>query len=75
GKARRVLEELTGTHISIYEPYVVVIGDYETASIAKKAVEMLVEGRAHSTVYKYVDQEMFALKRKRVTELWKKGEL
>lgn len=72
GKTRRILEELTGTYISVYETYVAIIGDYETASIAKKAIEMLIEGRTHSTVYKYVDQEMFALKRRRITELWRK---
>jgi ribosomal RNA assembly protein len=70
GKARRNLEELTGTYISIYGPYVAIIGDYETANIAKKAIEMLVEGRMHSTVYKYIDREMFTLRRKRMTELW-----
>jgi ribosomal RNA assembly protein len=74
GKARRNLEELTGTYISIYGPYVAIIGDYETANIAKKAIEMLVEGRMHSTVYKYIDREMFTLRRKRMTELWRKRE-
>jgi arCOG04150 universal archaeal KH domain protein len=74
GKARRNLEELTGTYISVYGPYVAIIGDYETANIAKKAIEMLVEGRMHSTVYKYVDREMFTLRRKRMTELWRKRE-
>ena len=74
GKARRNLEELTGTYISVYEPYVAIIGDYDTANIAKKAVEMLIEGRMHSTVYKYVDREMFTLKRKRMTELWRQRE-
>ncbi|MEM4717158.1 MAG: KH domain-containing protein [Desulfurococcaceae archaeon] len=74
GKARKILEELTGTYISIYEPYVAIIGDYETSNIAKKAVEMLVEGRMHSTVYRYVDREMFTLRRKRMTELWREKE-
>lgn len=75
GKARRNLEELTGTFISVYEPYVAIIGDYETANIAKKAVEMLIEGRMHSTVYRYVDREMFTLKRRRMTELWRREEI
>lgn len=72
GKARKALEELTGTYISVYESSVAIIGDYETANIAKKAIEMLIEGRMHSTVYKYVDREMFSLKRKRMTELWRR---
>lgn len=74
GKARKILEELTGTYISVYEPYVAIIGDYETSNIAKKAIEMLIEGRMHSTVYRYVDREMFTLKRRRMTELWRERE-
>lgn len=72
GRARRVLEEMTGTYISVYEPYVAIIGDYETAEVAKNAVEMLIEGRTHATVYRYVDREMFAIKRSRRTQLWEK---
>lgn len=74
GKARRVLEELTGTYISVYEHYVAIVGDYETANIAKRAIEMLIEGRMHSTVYRYVDREMFTLRRRRMTELWRREE-
>jgi len=72
GKARRILEEMTGAYISVYETYVAIIADYEVSSIVKKAVEMLIEGRAHSTVYKYIDREVFSLKRRRITELWKR---
>jgi len=74
GKARRILEEYTGTYISIYDHYVAIIGDYETANIAKKAIEMLIQGRMHATVYKYIDREMYTLRRKRMTELWRKEE-
>jgi ribosomal RNA assembly protein len=74
GKARRILEEYTGTYISIYDHYVAIIGEYETANIAKKAIEMLIQGRMHATVYKYIDREMYALRRRRMTELWRKEE-
>lgn len=71
GRARRVLEEMTGTYISVYEPYIAIIGDYESAEVAKNAVEMLVQGRMHSTVYKYVEREMFAIRRSRRMKLWR----
>jgi ribosomal RNA assembly protein len=74
GKARRILEEYTGTYISIYDHYVAIIGDYETANIAKKAIEMLIQGRMHTTVYKYIDREMYTLRRRRMTELWRREE-
>jgi ribosomal RNA assembly protein len=72
GKTRRILEEMTGAYISIYETFVAIIASYEVSNVVKKAVEMLTEGRPHSTVYKYIDREMFTLKRKGVTEMWKR---
>lgn len=72
GKTRRILEEMTGAYISVYETYVAIIASYEVSSVVKRAIEMLIEGRAHSTVYKYVDREMFSLKRRGMTELWRK---
>jgi len=71
GKARRAIEEMTGTYITVYDNHVAIIGDYETASIAKEAIEMLIEGRQHSTVYRYLERAMFDLRRSRMTQLWR----
>ena len=70
GKARKTIEEMTGTYISIYDNYVAIIGDFETANIAKQAIEMLIQGRQHSTVYRFLERTMFRLRRARMTELW-----
>ncbi len=72
GKARRTIEEITGTYISIYRDYVAIIGDYESANIAKEAIEMLIQGRQHSTVYRFLEREMYLEKRRRMRELWRK---
>ncbi|MEM0026681.1 MAG: KH domain-containing protein [Ignisphaera sp.] len=72
GKARKNLEEMTGTDISIYDDYVAIIGDYESVNIAREAVLMLIEGRQHSTVYKYVDKAMRQVRRSRMVTLWEK---
>lgn len=74
GRARRMIEEMTGTYISIYQTIIAIIGDYESANIAKTAIEMLIEGRRHSTVYTYIEREIEKLKRKRMRELWKPRE-
>ncbi|MGC9121587.1 MAG: KH domain-containing protein [Thermogladius sp.] len=74
GKARRVLEEMTGTFISVYDNNIAIIGDYESAQVARTAVEMLIEGRRHSTVYSYIEREMDKLKRRRMRELWRPKE-
>jgi ribosomal RNA assembly protein len=70
GRARRTLEEMTGTDIVVGDTYVAIIGDYERAMVAKEAVEMLAQGRMHSTVYKRVDRLMREVKRRERLRLW-----
>lgn len=72
GKARRNIEEVTGTYVSIYRDYIAIIGDYESANIAKEAIEMLIQGRQHSTVYRFLERKMYLEKRRRMRELWRK---
>ena len=74
GRARRTLEDMTGTYINVGDTIVAIIGDYERAMAAKKAVEMLVEGRMHSTVYKYLDRILHEIKRREHLKLWAKDE-
>jgi len=73
GRARRTIEEMTGTYISVYRTYVGIIGDYESAQAAREAVEMLIRGRQHSTVYRYLERVMSRIKRDRWTRLWRTG--
>ncbi len=70
GKARKNLEEMTGTYISVYDDKVAIIGDYESAEVARQAIMMLIEGRQHSTVYRYLERELRKLKKHRLTDLW-----
>lgn len=72
GKAKRNIEEYTKTRISVYETYVSIMGDYESIELAKTAIEMLLQGRQHSTVYRYLEEASFTLKRRRMTDLWMK---
>mgnify|MGYP001772619490 CR=1 FL=1 len=65
GKAKKIIQEYTGVTISISDHYVAIIGIYEQVQIARKAIEMLIEGKEHSTVYKYLDKaeaELISLK-------------
>ncbi len=72
GKARKNLEEITGTYISVCRDTVAIIGEYTRAELARQAIEMLVQGRQHSTVYKFLDKAIRELKRKELTDLWSK---
>ncbi len=70
GRARRTLEQMTGTYIVVGDYHVAIIGEYERAMAAKQAIEMLVEGRMHSTVYKHLDRIMREIKRRERLSLW-----
>ncbi|MFN4336755.1 MAG: KH domain-containing protein [Candidatus Nitrosocaldus sp.] len=51
GKARRLIEELTGAYVSVYGHYVAIIGKAEEVRLASEAVTMIINGSMHSTVY------------------------
>ncbi len=55
GKARKNLEHLTGTHISIYGKTVSVIGKYQDAENTKKAIDSILSGSRHGYVYKHLE--------------------
>ena len=58
GKTKRVIEGLTGGILAIYGHTVAVIADFESIDIAKKAIDMLLSGSEHPTVYRYLEREM-----------------
>lgn len=62
GKTKRALESITGSSISIYGHTVALIADIDTIDILKKAVDMLLSGSKHSTVYRYLEREMKQLR-------------
>ena len=58
GKAKKLIEQYTNTKISIYGKTVSIIGKFENVEIAKRAVEMLLEGAKHQTVYRFLEQSI-----------------
>lgn len=74
GKVKRNIEEMTGVDISIYDDYISIIGDYESANLAREAIEMLIQGRQHSTVYRYLDRALSDVKKKKAKAIWSKGQ-
>ena len=51
GKARRMIEELTGSYISVYGHTVAFIGNYREVKLATDAIAMLAKGSMHKSVY------------------------
>jgi len=71
GKTRRIIEELTDTNVVVYGHTVSIIGDVEEIEAAREAIQMLVKGSLHSTVYRLLHRKRRELK-KRMLELWEK---
>jgi len=63
GKARRVIEEITGTQLSVYGKTIGIIGECGGVTIAKRAIELLVKGSMHATVYKWLEDQRRKSKR------------
>jgi ribosomal RNA assembly protein len=55
GKARRTLETLTRTNLSIYGKTISVLGEANDVANAKRAIDMLITGSMHSGVYKWLE--------------------
>lgn len=55
GKARRNLERLTKTYVSVYGKTVSIIGSYENAETAKNAIEKFISGSTHKNVYRFLE--------------------
>ncbi len=62
GKTRKIIEDLTETYLSVYGKTVAIIGETENVGIARKAVEMIIEGSTHSSVYKWLEKRRRAMK-------------
>jgi len=72
GKMRRLLEELTDAKVSVYGATIAMIGEFEAVSATRQAIEMLIKGKQHSSVYKYLRRIKSETKRRKTLELWEK---
>ncbi len=70
GKTRRIIEEQTGCLLAIYGHTVGIVGDLENISAAKQAVDMILSGAEHASVYRFLENQRRRSRRDQ-TELWK----
>ena len=66
GKTRRLIEELTESHVCVYGKTISIIGLTESATIAREAIERLLNGSPHSNVYKFLEKKRRDIKRARL---------
>jgi ribosomal RNA assembly protein len=73
GKTRKLIEELTEANMVVYGHTVAFIGSFEQTDSARNAVQMIIEGCQHHTVYRYLQRKRSELKKQKL-ELWEKPE-
>ncbi len=64
GKARMTIENLTETYVVIYGKTISVIGTNERALLARRALETLLEGSTHASVYKWLEKAAREIRKK-----------
>ncbi|MBI2144478.1 RNA-processing protein [Candidatus Woesearchaeota archaeon] len=57
GKARKLMEELTECHVSVYGKTIMILGEVEKVAVCRRAVEMLLGGSQHSAVYRWLEKK------------------
>jgi len=72
GKIRRLIEEMTNAQVSVYGHTITMLGDFETVTAAREAIELLLKGKQHSTVYKLLRKIKSESKKRESIELWQK---
>jgi ribosomal RNA assembly protein len=64
GKSRKTIEDLSDTQISVYGKTIGIIGEAENTNMAKKAIDMLLTGAPHSTVFRILERWRRDLRRR-----------
>ena len=64
GKSRQMIEEYTETHVVIYGKTVSILGMSEHVGVARRAIQLLLSGSQHATVYKWLEKKRTELKSK-----------
>ncbi|MBI2107664.1 RNA-processing protein [Candidatus Woesearchaeota archaeon] len=69
GKSRQLIEELTESYISVAGKTISMLGLPENVAAARQAIESLLRGATHSSVYKLLEKRRRDLKRKKYMEM------
>lgn len=68
GITRQIIHEMTGVDMSVYGKTVSLIGELEKLMVAKEAVEMILNGARHKSVYGFLEKKKHDLKLKELQE-------
>lgn len=57
GKSKDMIEKYSGAKVVVYGKTVGILGKWENVIVAKKAVEMLLNGAKHTTVFMFLEEK------------------
>lgn len=63
GEAKRHIEKMTETELSIYGSTIGIIGDRRNIETVHEAIKMLLKGSSHATAYNYLEKNQDKIKR------------
>ncbi len=72
GRSRRIIEETSEADVCIYGDTVGIIGTLEELQLAEAAIEKLLDGASHATVYAMLERGRRRMKEERMKEIWNK---
>ena len=70
GKTRQRIEESSDAFVSVYGHTIAIIGGIQEVEVARQAIKLLIQGKEHKTVYRYLQKQRHELKKKNFV-LWK----
>ena len=64
GKSRELMEEFTECRISVFGKTISIIGRIDSVGVCRRAVESLIAGSRHATVYRFLERRRRELKKR-----------
>jgi ribosomal RNA assembly protein len=71
GEIRKAIERYAECFVSIFGKTVSVIADYENLQIARKAINMIINGMPHHTVLRFLEDRYSEKQKERFREMYK----
>ncbi|MGB4653544.1 MAG: KH domain-containing protein [Methanothrix sp.] len=68
GRSRVVMEQLSGTKVSVYGKTVAILGYPAQIRVARAAIEMLLDGAPHGNVYSFLERKHKELAKEELKE-------
>lgn len=71
GTMRESIEKYSGAHVSIYKLKLGIIGNFESLKVARRAINMILDGLPHKIVYKFLQKKYKQKREREFRETWK----